>query len=98
MTRSMPRTASGTETGVAPVSDAKSKSVSGPRELATKTLCPNAVRRRVSVPPNLASTNDAYLHYSGERRGADMVQMMRPLFVFLDSALIRAVLACTGRL
>jgi hypothetical protein len=27
-----------------------------------------------------------------------MVQMMRPLFVFLDSALIRAVLACTGRL
>jgi len=47
----MPRTASGTEAGVAPVSDAKSKSVCGPRELATKTLCPNAVRQRVSVPP-----------------------------------------------
>jgi hypothetical protein len=44
MTRSMPRTASGAETGVAPVLDAKSKSVPGPRELATKTLCPNAVR------------------------------------------------------
>src|ERR1700730_9649630 len=49
--RSTPRTASGTETAVAPVSAAKSESVSGPREFATKTLCPSAVRRRVSVPP-----------------------------------------------
>ena len=30
--------------------------------------------------------------------GADMVQMRRTSFVFLDSPLIRAVLACTGRL
>src|SRR6266403_2795823 len=50
-TRSTPRTASGTDTAVAPVSAAKSESVSGPREFATKTLCPSAVRRRVSVPP-----------------------------------------------
>src|SRR5207244_2701659 len=49
--RSTPRTASGTDTAVAPVSAAKSDSVSGPREFATKTLCPSAVRRRVSVPP-----------------------------------------------
>src|SRR6266403_3280081 len=50
-TRSTPRTASGTDTAVAPVSAAKSESVSGPREFATKTLCPSSVRRRVSVPP-----------------------------------------------
>src|ERR1700732_1543072 len=49
--RSTPRTASGTDTAVAPVSAAKSESVSGPREFATKTLCPSAARRRVSVPP-----------------------------------------------
>ena len=40
-----------TETPVAPVSAARSESVSGPRELAIKTWCPNAVSRRVSVPP-----------------------------------------------
>src|SRR5262249_51973594 len=51
MTRSTPRTASGTETAVAPVSAARPESVSGPRELATKTSCPKSVRRRVSVPP-----------------------------------------------
>ena len=49
--RSTPRTASGTETAVAPVSAARLESVSGPRELATETSCPNAVRRRVNVPP-----------------------------------------------
>ena len=38
--RSTPRTASGTETAVAPVSAAKFESVSGPRELATKTSVP----------------------------------------------------------
>src|SRR3954466_11801324 len=36
---------------VAPVSAARSASVSGPRELATKTSCPSARRRRVRVPP-----------------------------------------------
>src|ERR1700745_985957 len=49
--RSTPRTASGTDTAVARVAGAKSEGVSGPREFATKTLCPSAVRRRVSVPP-----------------------------------------------
>src|SRR4029450_5041649 len=42
-----------TVTGVAPVSAAKSASVSGPLEFATKTLCPSLVKRRVSVPPML---------------------------------------------
>jgi hypothetical protein len=49
--RSTPRTASGTETAVAPVSAARSESVSGARELATKTSCPSPVKWRVSVPP-----------------------------------------------
>src|SRR4051795_12961493 len=45
------RAASATGTAVAPVSAARSASVSGPRELATRTSCPSARRRRVRVPP-----------------------------------------------
>src|SRR3984893_8279658 len=43
--------ASLTDTGFAPVSAAKSASDSGPRELATATSCPKAVKRWVRVPP-----------------------------------------------
>src|SRR5262249_41569453 len=39
--------------GAEPVSDVKSANVAGPLEFATKTLCPSAVKRRVSVPPML---------------------------------------------
>ena len=53
MARSRPRAASFTVTAVAPVSAAKPASDSGPRELATATLCPSVVRRRVRVPPML---------------------------------------------
>src|SRR3954466_10617799 len=45
------RAASATGTAVAPVSAARSASVPGPRELATRTSCPSARRRRVRVPP-----------------------------------------------
>src|ERR1700757_2952829 len=51
ITTSPLRAASFAVTAFAPVSAAKSRSVSGPRELATKTLCPSVVRRRVNVPP-----------------------------------------------
>src|SRR5689334_2452233 len=51
MTTSPRRAASFTVTGVAPVSCARALRVSGPRELATNTLCPSAVKRRVSEPP-----------------------------------------------
>jgi hypothetical protein len=40
-------------TGAAPVSAASSANLSGPVELATETLCPVAVSRRVRVPPIL---------------------------------------------
>ena len=50
-TTSAPRTAPPGVAGVAPVSAARSASVTGPRELATETSCPMAVSRRVSVPP-----------------------------------------------
>ena len=50
-TTSPPRAASATGTAVAPVSAARSASVPGPRELATRTSCPSARRRRVRVPP-----------------------------------------------
>src|SRR5689334_15238165 len=45
------RAASATGTAVAPVSAARSASVPGPRELATRASCPSARRRRVRVPP-----------------------------------------------
>src|SRR5215831_21328273 len=50
-TSSAPRAASRTETAAAPVSALRSARDSGPRELATETLCPSFVRRRVRVPP-----------------------------------------------
>src|SRR4029077_7802933 len=53
ITTSPARAACSTVTGVAPVSVAKSDRVSGPLEFATKTLCPSALKRRVSVPPML---------------------------------------------
>src|SRR4051794_15201185 len=52
-TTSPDRAASATVTAFAPVSAARSASVSGPRELATATSCPSAFRRRVRVPPIL---------------------------------------------
>lgn len=46
-----PRAASAAVTAVAPVSFASAASVSGPRELATDTSWPSAVRRLVRLPP-----------------------------------------------
>jgi hypothetical protein len=51
ITTSPARAASSTVTGLAPVSFASCSSDSGPRELATDTSCPSAVKRRASVPP-----------------------------------------------
>src|ERR1043166_5755167 len=51
MTTSPRRAASVTVTGVAPVSCARAARVSGPLELATNTLWPSALKRRVSEPP-----------------------------------------------
>src|SRR5438128_5286629 len=51
MTTSPWRAASFTVTGVAPVSCARAARVSGPLELATNTLWPSALKRRVSEPP-----------------------------------------------
>src|ERR1700686_4122258 len=62
ITTSPLRAASFAVTAFAPVSAAKSRSVSGPRELATKTLCPSAVRRRVNVPPICPCSNDSDVH------------------------------------
>src|ERR1700726_3829512 len=50
-TNSPLRAASTTDTGLAPVSAAKSTSDFGPREFATETSCPKAVKRRVRVLP-----------------------------------------------
>src|SRR5207253_11237953 len=51
ITTSPRRAASVTLTGVAPVSCARAARVSGPLELATNTLWPRALKRRVSEPP-----------------------------------------------
>ena len=50
-TKSRPRGASDTGTGLAPVSFARSARVAGPRELATTTSCPRRVKCRVRAPP-----------------------------------------------
>src|SRR3954470_22554441 len=50
-TRSRPRGASSTVTGLAPVSFANPASVSGPRELAMTTSCPRRVKCPASAEP-----------------------------------------------